>query len=159
MADGSHFENRYIAISQCKIIRLTWSKNEKVALDRLRVRQNAFLVLKQLLAQSNDVYCKELVEKWMVFFWNRLRTLQRRPKPWETGTSAAFSQWHARNWEAWGQATQWSDWHVLWNWHCKTYARSGNTDETVACFTVFVMQCSSSAEDLHQLCLYQDWTM
>jgi len=56
MADGRHFENRYIAISQRKIIRLYTAadfeldkrhviKNEKVALDRLRVRQNVFLVI------------------------------------------------------------------------------------------------------------------
>jgi len=59
MADGRHFENRYIAISQLKIIRFDEIlytaadfelderhviKNEKVALDRLRVRQNVFLV-------------------------------------------------------------------------------------------------------------------
>jgi len=61
MADGRHFENRYIAISQRKIIRFSLNfvaytaadfaldkrhviKNEKVALDRLRVRQNVFLV-------------------------------------------------------------------------------------------------------------------
>ena len=61
MADGRHFENRYIAISQRKIIsdfdEIVYTaadfelderhviKNEKVALDRLRVRQNVFLVL------------------------------------------------------------------------------------------------------------------
>ena len=59
MADGRHFENRYIAISQRKIIRFDEIlytaadfelderhviKNEKVALDRLLVRQNVFLV-------------------------------------------------------------------------------------------------------------------
>ena len=59
MADGRHFENRYIAISQRKSsdfdeILYTAAdfelderhviKNEKVALDRLRVRQNIFLV-------------------------------------------------------------------------------------------------------------------
>jgi len=49
MADSRHFENRYIAISQSKIIRFWfgWTprdQNEKVALDRLRVRQNVFLV-------------------------------------------------------------------------------------------------------------------
>ena len=59
MAEDHHFENRYIAISQWKIIRFSWNfvhssrfwtgwshviKNEKVALDRLRVRQNVFLV-------------------------------------------------------------------------------------------------------------------
>jgi len=57
MADSRHFENRYIAISvknhpilmkfctQQQI--LNWMnviKNEKVALDRLQVRQNVFLV-------------------------------------------------------------------------------------------------------------------
>jgi len=64
------------------------------------------------------------------------------------------------------QATRWSDWHVLWNWHCKTYGRSENTDETVACFTVFVMQLRDHALlfvgwrlTLGQLCLYRDWTM
>jgi len=60
MADGRHFENRYIAISQEKSpdfheILYTAAdfelderhviKNEKVALDRLRVRQNIFLVV------------------------------------------------------------------------------------------------------------------
>jgi len=60
MADGRHFENRYIAIYQWKKsfdfdeILYTAAdfemderhviKNEKVALDRLRVRQNVFLV-------------------------------------------------------------------------------------------------------------------
>jgi len=58
MADGRHYENRYIAISQWKTdfhkILYTAAdfelgqrhviKNEKVALDRLRVRQNEFLV-------------------------------------------------------------------------------------------------------------------
>ena len=59
MADGRHFKNRYIAISQQKSsdfheILYTAAdfalderhvfKNEKVALDRLRVRQNVFLV-------------------------------------------------------------------------------------------------------------------
>ena len=62
MADGRHFENRYIAnrhisakkssdfheilytaadfeLGECYVI-----KNEKVALDRLRVRRNVFLV-------------------------------------------------------------------------------------------------------------------
>ena len=58
-ADGRHFENRYIAISRRKIIRFRLTlytaadfelderhmiKNEKVAVDRLRVRQNVFLV-------------------------------------------------------------------------------------------------------------------
>ena len=58
MADGRHFDNRYIAISQRKSsdshdILYTAAdfelderhviKNEKVALDRLRVRQNVFL--------------------------------------------------------------------------------------------------------------------
>jgi len=58
MADSRHFENRYIAISvknhpilmkfctQQQI--LNWMnviKNEKVALDRLRVRQNVFFVI------------------------------------------------------------------------------------------------------------------
>jgi len=58
MADSRHFENRYIAISQRKIIRFSWNfvqtsrfwtrwtsrdqKWKKVALDRLRVRQNVF---------------------------------------------------------------------------------------------------------------------
>jgi len=57
MADGRHVENRYIAISQRKIIRFLYTaadfelderhmiKNEKVALDRLRTQQNVFLVL------------------------------------------------------------------------------------------------------------------
>ena len=60
MADGRHFENRYIAISKRKIIRFRFNfvhssrfwtgwtsrdqKWKKVALDRLRVRQNVFLV-------------------------------------------------------------------------------------------------------------------
>jgi len=59
MADGRHFENRYIAISRRKKsdfdeILYTAAdfelderhviKNEKVALDRFRVRQNVFLV-------------------------------------------------------------------------------------------------------------------
>ena len=38
---------RYISVWNHQIF-MTWSKNEKVALDRLRVRQNVFLVLKQL---------------------------------------------------------------------------------------------------------------
>jgi len=38
---------RHIAVKNHQIF-MTWSKNEKVALDRLRVRQNVFLVLKQL---------------------------------------------------------------------------------------------------------------
>jgi len=59
MADGRHFENRYTAISQRKSLdfdEILYTaadfelderhviKNEKVALDRLRVRQNVFLV-------------------------------------------------------------------------------------------------------------------
>jgi len=42
MADGRHFENRYVAVSldERHVI-----KNKKVALDRLRVRQNVFLFL------------------------------------------------------------------------------------------------------------------
>jgi len=38
---------RHISVKNHKIF-MTWSKNEKVALDRHRVRQNVFLVLKQL---------------------------------------------------------------------------------------------------------------
>jgi len=63
MADGRHFENRYIAISRRKKsdfdeILYTAAdfelderhviKNEKVALDRFRVRQNVFLVWDQI---------------------------------------------------------------------------------------------------------------
>jgi len=59
MADGHHFKNRYIVIFQWKIIRFSWNfvhnsrfwtgrtpcdQKWKVALDRLRVRQNVFLV-------------------------------------------------------------------------------------------------------------------
>jgi len=58
MADGRHFENRYIAISQLssdfheilytaadfELDERDVIKNEEVALDRLRVRQNVFLV-------------------------------------------------------------------------------------------------------------------
>jgi len=55
MLDGRHFENRYIAISQrnneilytaadFKVDEHHVIKNEKVALDRLRVRQNVFLL-------------------------------------------------------------------------------------------------------------------
>ena len=64
MADGRHFENRYIAISQRKISSDFYEiftaadfelderqviKNEKVALDRLRVRHNVFLVKAKLI--------------------------------------------------------------------------------------------------------------
>ena len=61
MADDRHFENRYIAISQCEkssdfdeilytaagfeLDKRHVIKNENVAFDRLRVRQNVFLVL------------------------------------------------------------------------------------------------------------------
>jgi len=61
MADGRHLENRYIAISQRKkssdfdeilytaadfeLDERHMIKSEKVALDRLRVRQNVFLLL------------------------------------------------------------------------------------------------------------------
>ena len=38
---------RHISVKNHPIF-MTWSKNEKVALDRLWVRQNVFLVLKQL---------------------------------------------------------------------------------------------------------------
>ena len=38
---------RHISVKNLPIF-MTWSKNEKVALDRLRVWQNVFLVLKQL---------------------------------------------------------------------------------------------------------------
>jgi len=65
MADGHHFENRYIAISQLKSSdfdeilytaaylelderHVALVPNEKVALDRLRVRQNVFLVFIRL---------------------------------------------------------------------------------------------------------------
>jgi len=63
LADCRHFENRYIAISQRKIIRFRWhfvhssrfwigwtSRDQKwkSALDRLRVRQNVFLVWDQI---------------------------------------------------------------------------------------------------------------
>ena len=63
MADGRHFDNRYIAISQRKSsafdeILYTAAdfelderhviKNEKVALDRLGVRQNVLLVFNYL---------------------------------------------------------------------------------------------------------------
>ena len=56
MADGRHFKNRYIAISQrissdfdeILFIAADFEQDErhvkKVALDRLRVRQNVFLV-------------------------------------------------------------------------------------------------------------------
>jgi len=78
MADGRHFEIRYIAISQWKIndfdeILYTAAdfvlderhviKNEKVALDRLRVRHNIFLVFFAVLHyffNNNPYYqCKE----------------------------------------------------------------------------------------------------
>ena len=35
------------------------------------------------------------------------RTLRRRHEPWKTGTSAALSQWHARNWEASSDSVIW----------------------------------------------------
>jgi len=58
MADGRHFENRYIAISSSDFDEILYTAadfelderhvalvpNEKVALDRLRLRQNVFLV-------------------------------------------------------------------------------------------------------------------
>jgi len=59
MADGRHFQNRYVAISQRKssdFHKILYTaadfelderhviKNEKVALDRLRVRQNVVFV-------------------------------------------------------------------------------------------------------------------
>ena len=67
MADGRHFDNRYIAISQRKSsafdeILYTAAdlelherhviKNEKVALDKLRVRQNLFFVLTKIVILS-----------------------------------------------------------------------------------------------------------
>jgi len=67
MAHGRQFENRYIAISQRKssdfyeILYTTADfelderhviKNEKVALDRLRVRKNAFLVKNRTAASA-----------------------------------------------------------------------------------------------------------
>jgi len=53
MADSRHFENRYVAISHeilytaadFELDERHVIKNEKVALDRLRVRQNVILVL------------------------------------------------------------------------------------------------------------------
>jgi len=67
MADGRHFENRYIAISQRKIIGLHHEilyaaedfelderhviKNEIVALNRLRVRHNVFLLIPNFVLQ------------------------------------------------------------------------------------------------------------
>ena len=57
MADGGHFENRYISEKSSDFREILYTaadfelderhaiKNEKVALDRLRVRQNVFVVL------------------------------------------------------------------------------------------------------------------
>ena len=55
MADGRHFENRYFekssdfdeilySAADCELGERHVIKNEKVALDRLRVRRNVFLV-------------------------------------------------------------------------------------------------------------------
>ena len=65
MLDGRHFENRYIAISQrnneilytaadFKVDEHHVIKNEKVALDRLRVRQNVFLLCLRLLLLASE---------------------------------------------------------------------------------------------------------
>jgi len=71
MVDGRQFENRYIAISQRKKssdfheILYTAAdfelderhviKNEKVALDRLRVRQNVFIVFHKFVSEGRIV--------------------------------------------------------------------------------------------------------
>ena len=96
MADGRHVKNRYIAISQQKSsdfdeILYTAAdfeldvrhviKNEKVALDRLRVRQNIFLVddeldyfLRLLVEHPEEVWlyssCSQTMPK--VLFWELL---------------------------------------------------------------------------------------
>jgi len=69
MADGRHFESRYIAISQRKkssdVDEILYTaadfeldgrhviKNEKVALDKLRVLQNILLVLEMIQNESH----------------------------------------------------------------------------------------------------------
>jgi len=94
MADGRHFENRYIAISQQKSsdfdeILYTAEyfelderhviNNKKVALDRIRVRQNLFLVLKKKLS-----CCRESARCFMSL--NNSITHSKSLKVIQTGT-------------------------------------------------------------------------
>jgi len=99
------------------------------------------------------------------FFETGYRTLQRRPEPWKTGTSAAFSQWHARNWEASSDSVIWltcsleltlQDIWKKWKhwWNCCLFYRL-----RYAVLRDHALLFVGWRLTLGQLCLYQDWTM